>query len=599
MKRALFYLAAPALCLALYWNVLFTWFLNDDFRWLSLRGRVHSLADFLQVLFTPYAQGTVRVLSERVFFLLGTSLFGIHALPFRVVGILTWFLCLALAAEIGSLLVDSRAAGLLAALFWTASYALVTPLSWSSSYNQLLCSLLLLAAFYARLRWLAGGRPFFRILEWIAFLLAFGALEIAVMYPVAAIAYTWAIARRRNSGAFLLFLPSATFTALHFLLIPRTSVDIYKLYFDARLPGTLWSYLTWSLGPSRLGELNVPAWDLPGRILTWIILAALVLYTLSKLRQGSRAELFGWLWFLAFLAPVLPLANHISDYYLTLPLVGLSWVAGSALTSAWQSNLALRVVATMLALGFLAGSAEEIQLSTRWFRDRGERMRSVYRLAERTSAEHPGTALLFEGVDNDLFQCGFEDAPFELLGISRVYLASDKGILAREDLGGLARFHLTPEEESRLRVRGELRVLRVVSTPQDITAPSNAIDAGSPAFQAGPGWYPAENGARWMSGHAELTLPGSIAPGQHLYLSGYGAAPALAQGPVEIKVTVNGAAAGAIQITHPGEAFSFDLPLPGAAAGAQARITLDASRTFRAPGDPRDLAMIFGTFEIR
>ena len=76
----------------------------------------------------------MRFLSERLFFLAGTSLFGIHAVPFRVVGLATWFLVLGLASpllEPVSLVPGLPESPLLC--FWTTSYALVTPLAWSSS----------------------------------------------------------------------------------------------------------------------------------------------------------------------------------------------------------------------------------------------------------------------------------------------------------------------------------------------------------------------------------------------------------------------------------------------------------------------------------
>src|SRR5438309_2170724 len=60
--RILYWLVPLFWCLALYWQGLFTWFQADDFAWLNLQ--VHSWNDLLKALFTPQAQGTVRVWSE-------------------------------------------------------------------------------------------------------------------------------------------------------------------------------------------------------------------------------------------------------------------------------------------------------------------------------------------------------------------------------------------------------------------------------------------------------------------------------------------------------------------------------------------------------
>ena len=63
----------PSVCLILFWRVPLTWFPNDDFAWLGLPLEVHSARNLFTVLFTPKAQGTIRVLSERLFFLTFSS----------------------------------------------------------------------------------------------------------------------------------------------------------------------------------------------------------------------------------------------------------------------------------------------------------------------------------------------------------------------------------------------------------------------------------------------------------------------------------------------------------------------------------------------
>ncbi len=83
MKRAALFAAAPALCLLLFRPVLSSWFLGDDFAWLGKPLEVQGWRDLPHAIFAPEAQGTVRVLSERLFFLIFTPLFGLNALPYR------------------------------------------------------------------------------------------------------------------------------------------------------------------------------------------------------------------------------------------------------------------------------------------------------------------------------------------------------------------------------------------------------------------------------------------------------------------------------------------------------------------------------------
>src|ERR1700684_1542626 len=138
LRRATWYAAAPLAGLLLYWRTPFLWFVNDDFAWLGLpaEARAHGLSS---ALFTPFAQGTVRLLSERIFFFAFSNLCGLHALPYHLWVLATWILAVALVQPISEVLTQSRAAGLLAALIWAANANAVPPLAWASAYNQILC----------------------------------------------------------------------------------------------------------------------------------------------------------------------------------------------------------------------------------------------------------------------------------------------------------------------------------------------------------------------------------------------------------------------------------------------------------------------------
>src|SRR5262245_23771522 len=127
-----FWLGPPLLLLALYWSGLTAWFQKDDFNWLALREHVDSWSSFWWALFAPLAQGTIRTLSERVFFMSFSYLFGLHALPFRMVAFLTQSASLILLSSVCFKLTGSRAAGFWAAILWTVNSALAIPLAWTA-----------------------------------------------------------------------------------------------------------------------------------------------------------------------------------------------------------------------------------------------------------------------------------------------------------------------------------------------------------------------------------------------------------------------------------------------------------------------------------
>jgi hypothetical protein len=429
-------------CLAVFWRAPFVWFRTDDFAWLGLRLEVHGPASLMRALFLPEAEGTVRVLSERLFFLLFSSVFGLHAAPFRWFGLATWFLALALAAAMGARITGSRAAGVAGAVVWTTSFAVSVPLMWSSAYNQILCSFFLLAALYARAKWLESGATKWRAAEWIAYLAGFGALEVTVMYPIAALLYTWCVARKKDGWAWALFVPAAIFGGIHWLAIARPAGEIYRVVVDGRMPGTALTYLKGAMGPDGF----------PGR---WAVGAGLAAFLICRLWKHDARALFPGAWFALFLAPVLPLPNHILYYYLTIPLIGMAWLSGWALERAWSQEGLARALGIGLAAAFLAGSLPQINADTAEWLERTSRMRIVVREAQVAAAEHPskdvaGTALIFKGVDQELFDTGFEDEPFRLMGITRVYLAPGS-----DELRGSERFRISAEDATKLIESGQ------------------------------------------------------------------------------------------------------------------------------------------------
>ncbi len=133
---------------------------------------------------------------------------------------------------------------------------MTTPLVWASAYNEILCAFCILAAFYARLRWLESGGRKWLITEWAAYLAGFGALEIIVMYPAVAALHALLIARKRFWSTLPLFVPAVAFTCFHFFFIPVVAGPYYTLAVDRRLPGNFLTYIGWAIAPSQLGDFS-------------------------------------------------------------------------------------------------------------------------------------------------------------------------------------------------------------------------------------------------------------------------------------------------------------------------------------------------------
>ena len=124
--RLLWWLLPIAFLFWLYSDGLKVWFISDDFAWLGLLREVHESRSLLNALFTPAAQGTIRPWSERGFFLLFESLFGLDSLPFRICVFITMAANLTLVAWITRRITGSPAGRLSwPPILWTANASLV------------------------------------------------------------------------------------------------------------------------------------------------------------------------------------------------------------------------------------------------------------------------------------------------------------------------------------------------------------------------------------------------------------------------------------------------------------------------------------------
>jgi hypothetical protein len=570
-------------CLIVFWRIPFTWFFNDDFGWLAVPLDVQS-DGFWHTFATPKVQGTMRILADRTFFFAFSSLFGLHALPYKLFVLATWCASLGLAAAIGARLTGSRLAGALAAILWTTNVNVTTPLAWVSAYNQVLCAFLLLLAFYSRLRgW--------RIAEWIAFLAAFGALEIAVVYPAIALLHAVLFDRERVKGTLALFIPAIVFSAAHFLFIPKASGP-YGLVVDSRIISTFARYLGWSIAPSRMDEWFGPSWRVPGWIAAAVVALGLLVVIVGRPPWSARSPLAPQIkvlfvaWFLITLAPVLPLPLHVTDYYLTLPVLGLCWLAG------WAIAIAPRAIGVPLLALYLAASVAEIQAATKYYDERSNRLKTVVLGLRDAARDHPNTPLMLRGIDRELIDAGLDDNAFRLANLDRVYFApgDEKNVPA-----------VTVDQARELLSQGA----RVLQTAGDrmadvTTIYSTAVRPPPPAIVYGPTWYPPEGQVRWMPKRAKLQLPGWPSGARKLVAEGFAPAAVVAQGPVTIRASAGARALGTATVSKPEQRFTFEIGLPDALAGtASVEITLEVSRVLHVPNDPRELGMAFVTFSVR
>ena len=614
-SRILTFLAFAFPCVVLFavhFNALRTWFFMDDFAWLGLFGELRTPGDVLTALFEPRAQGTVRVLSERLFFIVFKGIFGMKAGPFHYWVFLTQCGSLVLTNAIVRRLSGSWQAGLAAATAWALMHGTAVSMAWLSAYNEILCGFCMLAAFYCLVEFVHTGERRFWVWQWVAYLTGFLALEVSVVYPAVACLFVWIAGRQYFRRALWLWVPALAFTGLHFLLIPKTTTPVYKMTFDLGILTNLGHYAFKAVGPTELDKYIQGS---PGPWGWWIAIIAsvlLVIFLSVCLLKREWLPLMGLAWFVLFFAPLLPLQNHVSEYYTTIPSFGFAMLIGCAFASAVRASWAIGIPVILFAGVFVYCEAMQTVEMEQWYRTHSGQMHTFLNGIDELAHRREVEAVFIAGVDDELYISGLLDDPFRLYGIRRAYLLP----------GSEAAIHSVPKESITLRTdhetadrliasgntivaafdgRGIVDVTNIYRAMLNGRSKWTSVQTVDPVASSrlGPGWHDVENGFRWMPRKATVKLDvpdaGTTA---HLIVSVYCPQMLIDQagGKLELRAWIDGKPFGTRPLPEGRNQLEFDALSKDMAGRKQLEITLEVSHVVMPPGDGRELGV--PVFEI-
>ncbi len=622
----------------LYRNALHSWFWSDDFAWLTLLHSAEVRHDFLHEMFSPMAQGTIRPWSERGFFMALQGLFGLDSRPFRIVVFLTASADLLLITWITRRATASKLAGFVAPVLWTANTALVLSVTWNSAYNEVMCPLFLLAALALFIRYVETGRKMFWWCQLAAFVFGFGALEINIVYP--AIAAGWVLfvaappspnqtghARQSLLRSLLpLVAISVAYFLLHTLVAPLQKSGPYALRFDASILKTFALYCKWTLVPEPMARFGAHRRFAPTLVLLTGAIAVAG-FIVTEFRQRRYAIGFFLTWFIATLAPVLPLANHRTDYYLTIPAIGIAMLGGAAAGHCCRSMtlaslrafLQSAVVAIPIAV-YLWAMIPVTRAVTDWWLIKSLAVRTLVLGARSASQTHPGKAIVLDAVTTDLFNFSLAHSAFRAAGLDDVYLTPESGLsiipaspeISLDDFvldPNLLRHAVTHDdvvvyslESDHLRniTEGYTRRLlgRTVDQSQADLLPTR-LDVGNTLYSwlLGPTWLPPESGVRWMPGSATFRIGVPAAGGRRLELTGHCPESQLLVAPRHLIILADGDVVGDTRIYDPESSFHRLFPMPDVFAGKSA-VELEIRVDPVERKDDQDYGLIFGKIAV-
>lgn len=535
---------------AVYWAGLGAWFQQDDFAHLQLAAAT-PLSDLPAMMAKPIAQGTFRPLSERLFYWGIWHGFGLDALPARI---FCFLLQAANCILLGWLLwrrTQSLWGAALGATAWAVQPALALPMTWVAATNQVMWAFCVLATlvFFEQNRLKRA---------WLFYLLGFGVLESNIVVP--ALLTLWAWPRWRAALPF--WIPAILFAAAHALLIPKAAGGTYGIYLDWRIFETLLTYWRWACRVEVLAVLMLVAAVAVGRL--------------------------GLAWFILALGPMLLLREHRTDYYLTVPAIGLALIFAAA----WRKQ---PWCTALLLTGYIAVTVPAARSAARAQVNKSREMKALVLGVGQAQKLHSGKTILLDGIGDALFWSGVYDNPFALVAApntrltpeSAAKLTAYSNLFRQEDYAGTF-----SKETSEVYRYEDRRLFR--TTDSYAGAAPRRIELGLTVFSRflGPEWHTPEVGFRWMPAHATATMEG---PGAQLHITG-----SCLQGQTNFRLSATWDAQSlgtqAIPACPKDFTLEFKLPTPRQPKGA---ITLTATPTVRVGADQRDLGAAIRSLEIR
>ncbi len=412
-------LVAAAMALAAFFvarPVLGLFFAQDDFVLLE-RARFHPWRAI--AMFFTHGEGMFRPVSKGLYFVAVDRVLAGSATAAHAAGFLVHLGCGALVARLARRLGLSREAALGAAAWVLFSAVAFEALAWVSCIQQLLATLLALAAVersWAGLVASRGGSRGALAAAAALWLLAVGSAEQAGFVAAMAGVATWlgrdalgppARARAARTGACALAL-SAAWVAWMFAWRSPPDVGPYAPHFDATMARNAWVMLGRAFGfAARPGDVvTVTGW------VAWpshAVALGLVAWNLARGRGRLVALALGWI--AAVSLPVLPLREHQMPYHALVASPAAALLAGAALgdvtraIARWRGaeaaraalGIALVTMAFVAALTWRADARATFRGHEAWPRDfvvRRARIahnawRSLERIAPRGTGRTP------------------------------------------------------------------------------------------------------------------------------------------------------------------------------------------------------------------
>ncbi len=325
-----------------YRNSFKAYFFQDD--WFSLRiSKVSTLLDFARFIIPRNDVIYYRPIGMQLPFFALERLFGANPFPFHLLTYATHTINIVLVFILMRLILRNDFKSLLVSFLYGTSLVHYIPFFWSSTYAFVLGPTFFLASFILFFLFIQKKKLRFFWLSNLSFSLGLLTNEILIIF--APILFIYLINfRKKNEFKYItsFVILSIFFLILRFILFPPPALEAYQLGLDRNVLINLKAYLLWSLNwpedmkdqfitffkinPLFIKQFSTFFYVFVGTLLFNILIFLIIPLSLSiykNFRKMYPILLFGIVWFIIGLLPVLFFPQHAFSYYLPISLMGL------------------------------------------------------------------------------------------------------------------------------------------------------------------------------------------------------------------------------------------------------------------------------------
>jgi hypothetical protein len=441
-------------------------------------------------------------------------------------------------------------------------------------------------------------------------------LEINVVFPALIAVYLVLFARRRLVAILPMFLVSAAYTIWHRSSAKGMGSSVYAMNFDpVDLLRTFGSYALFAVSAPMMGAVG-PVTEETYRLIGYAVLTILVAFIVRRLLKREWLALFLVAWFAIVVGPYVPLTNHISDYYLTVPTIGLAMLGAWAIVHAWRGPVYAKALAVVAVLLFAIPCIWQEVYLTRWTAERSRKARTLVRSLAAAHKRFPDKTILLHGVDEDLFWTAIYDRPELALGWTDVYMTAatepvikplpGRDIASRFMGDAIAREAIKSGKAvvydvSVQPIRNITRHYAGVLESQGEITPPAIIQAGNPHYARflKDGWHETDGGTRWTSRRAVLDIAAPKSPAAKVKIDGWVSQIHTAETQLKVGVFVNGRSIGVQEVPKGVVTVNLAYDLPASVVGSPTmELAIEVDRTVSTPADSRKLGLSLGAIAV-